>query len=171
MLDAKDDTVWTNAFYLAPVGPAFLVGPLQGLITAAASVFLAWRSGRYHTTYERDEQGGDVSAMLTYLAALGGVLASPWTLWALLAPVALGPVHERFVWAIDSYVATPIYILACLVVLALQAGPLAALGPTVLAALGGAIKWRDPGPKTRLHSLWHLCGGLSAALALFVLTL
>lgn len=171
MLDLDDDSVYTNVFYALPVASAALLGPLELLVVLLASCFLSYRSARYHTTYDRPEQAGDVSAMLTYLSALGAVLASPWSSWSLLLPVAAAVLHERYVWAIDSYVAAPIYIGLCLVVLGLQAGPLHAAPAAVFALAGGAVKLLQPGPRTRLHSLWHVCGGLSAASALAALAL
>jgi hypothetical protein len=109
--------------------------------------------------------------MLTYLSALFAAVLSPWSAWALLLPVAAAPLHERYVWAIDSYVVVPLWIAATLAALAFQAGLLAAALPGALALAGGSIKLAQPGPRTRLHSLWHLFGGLSAASALFALVL
>jgi hypothetical protein len=85
MIDTGDDTVWTNLFYLLPTLPAFGLGAPQAIVVGVASGFLAWRSARYHTTYKRPEQGGDVSAVLTYLVAIGAALASTWTPWAIVA--------------------------------------------------------------------------------------
>jgi len=171
MLDLDSHSVLTNSFYLLPAVPAALLGPLVGGVVTGAALWLAWGSGRYHTTYGRQAQGEDVAAMLTYLSALFAAVLSPWSAWALLLPVAAAPLHERYVWAIDSYVAAPLWIAASLLALALQVGLLPAALPGALALAGGAIKLAQPGPRSRLHSLWHVFGGLSAASALFALYL
>jgi hypothetical protein len=171
MIDTDDDTVWTNAFYLLPTLPATLLGVPQATVVGLASAFLAWRSARYHTTYERPEQGGDVSAVLTYLVAIGAALASTWSPWALLVPVAVAPLHERFVWHIDSFVATPLYIVACLAVLVPQVGIIETIPAAGLAALAGLSHLSGSGPRGWRHSLWHLFGALAATWALLALAM
>jgi hypothetical protein len=171
MLDLDSHSVFTNGAYLLPALPAALLGPLVGGVVTGAALWLAWGSGRYHTTYGRKAQGEDVAAMLTYLSALFAAVLSPWSAWALLLPVAAAPLHERYVWAIDSQVAAPLWIAASLLALALQIGLFPAALPGAFALAGGAIKLSQPGPRSRLHSLWHVCGGLSAASALFALYL
>jgi hypothetical protein len=171
MLDLDSHSVLTNSFYLLPAVPAALLGPLVGGVVTGAALWLAWGSGRYHTTYSRQAQGEDVAAMLTYLSALFAAVLSPWSAWALLVPLLAAPLHERYVWAIDSYVAAPLWIAASLFALALQVGALPAALPGALALAGGAIKLAQPGPRSRLHSIWHVFGGLSGASALFALYL
>lgn len=171
MLDLDSHSVLTNGAYLLPAVPAALLGPLVGGVVTGAALWLAWGSGRYHTTYGREAQGEDVAAMLTYLSALFAAVLSPWSAWALLVPLLAAPLHERYVWAIDSQVAAPLWIAASLFALALQVGLLAAALPGALALAGGAIKLAQPGPRSRFHSLWHVFGGLSAASALFALYL
>lgn len=165
-----DDSVWTNAFYLMPGVAGFLIGPLQGIVAVLAGANLAYKSGRYHTTYKRDEQGGDVSALLTYLVALIAVILSGHSEWFLLLPVVAAPLHRRFVWEIDSYVAAPLYIGLALLLLTLQVGILYALIPAAFIGGGGAIKVLQPGPRSQLHSLWHVLGGASAASAIVLLS-
>lgn len=171
MLDLDSHSVLTNGAYLLPAVPAALLGPVVGGVVTGAALWLAWGSGRYHTTYGREAQGEDVAAMLTYLSALFAAVLSPWSVWAILLPVAAAPLHERYVWAIDSYVAAPLWIAASLAALALQTGPIPAALPGALALAGGAIKLAQPGPRSRLHSLWHVFGGLSAASSLFAIYL
>jgi len=171
MLDLDSHSVLTNSFYLLPAVPAALLGPVVGGVVTGAALWLAYGSGRYHTTYGREAQGEDVAAMLTYLSALFAAVLSPWSVWAILLPVAAAPLHERYVWAIDSQVAAPLWIAASLFALALQTGLLAAVLAGVFVILGGAIKLAQPGPRSRLHSLWHVFGGLSAASSLFALYL
>jgi len=171
MIDHDDDTVWTNALYLLPTLPAMFLGASQAIVVAVASGFLAWRSARYHTTYKRPEQGGDVSAVLTYLVAIGAALASTWTPWALLAPIAAAPIHERYVWEIDSFVATPIYIVVALVILGLQVGVVAAIPSAGFAALAGLSHLSGDGPRGWAHSLWHIFGALAATWALLALAM
>lgn len=166
MLDHDDDTVWTNLFYLLPTLPAIFLGAPQAIVVGLASTFLAWRSARYHTTYERPQQGGDVSAVLTYLVAIGAALASTWSLWALLVPVAAAPIHERYVWEIDSMIATPIYILLALVILGLQVGLVLTIPSAGLAALAGLSHLSGEGPRGWAHSLWHVFGALAATWAI-----
>jgi len=171
MLDLRDHSVWSNAFFLLPAGPAFAMGFLPGLVMLVVGGSLAYASGRYHTTYEREEQGEDAYTMLTYLTGLIGVILFPVIEWALLLPVVAAPLHRRFVWMINSYVAVPIYGALALGLLAFQTGVSAAVLTISLAIGGGAIKLYQPGPRSRLHSIWHFLGGLSAASALFVLLL
>lgn len=170
MLDLDDDSVYTNLCYLLPALPAFVLGAVEWGLVAGSGLYLAYSSAKYHTTYERQEQGQDVSAMLTYLSVLLAVVLASWSEWALLLPLVAAPLHERYVWDINSYVAAPIYIALSLVALGLQVGPLHAAPAAAFALAGGAVKLRQPGPRTWLHSFWHVFGGLSAALALFSLT-
>lgn len=163
-LDIEDDTVWSNLFYLLPAPFTFMIGIIPGTVVLLAGLNLFYRSGRYHTTYERHEQGDDASAMLTYLVALISATLSPCSLWFLLLPVVAAPLHRRFVWDIDSYVATPIYIVAALIITYFQVGLWAGI-PALFAIAGGLVKLSQPGPRTKRHSLWHLFGGVSAASA------
>ena len=170
MLDYTEDTVYTNLAYLLPAVPAAMLGPLEFGLVGAASVYLTYGSARYHTTYEREEQGQDASALLTYLSALLGALLASWSSWGLLLPVVAAPVHERYVWKIDTYVAAPAYIGVALVCLGLQVGLLQAAPSAALVAVGAAAQL-STGPRAPLHSIWHVCGGLSASLALLMLIL
>jgi len=171
MLDLDSHSVFTNGAYFLPVVPAALLGPLVGGVVTGAALWLAWGSGRYHTTYRREAHGEDRAAMLTYLSALFAAVLSPWSAWALLLPIAAAPAHERYVWDIDVYVAAPLWIASSLFALALQTGLLAASLAGAFALAGGAVKLSQPGPRSWAHSLWHLLGGLSAASALLALYL
>jgi len=165
MLDHTEDTVYTNLAYLLPALPAAMLGPLEFGLVGGASVYLTYGSARYHTTYEREEQGLDVAAMLTYLTALLAALLASWSSWGLLLPVVAAPLHERYVWEIDSHVAVPVYVGGMMVALWLQVGLLQAAPSFLLIAVGAAAQL-STGPRAPLHSIWHVCGGLSASLAL-----
>ena len=164
--DARDGVVYSNLAYILPavVAPTYAAQVVLSLTGAA----LVGGSAVYHATYTREGQSLDVSAMMTYVAALAYAVAAQWTVWAwtLLPVAAIG--YWMYPWRIDSYVHVPLWGVAALVMLAMQVGWWAAL-PAAPALAGGAIKIYDPGPDTWLHSVWHVLGGLAGAAAMWVL--
>ena len=86
--DARDDVVYSNLAYVAPamVAPDWIAACVL-MVTGAA---LVGASSVYHATYTREGQSLDVSAMMTYAAALACVVGAQWTPWAWAAlPVAV----------------------------------------------------------------------------------
>jgi len=164
--DARDDVVYSNLVYVAPamVAPDWTTACVL-MVTGAA---LVGGSSVYHATYTREGQSLDVSAMMTYVAALACAVVAQWTVWvwALLPVAAIG--YWVYSWRIDSFVHVPLWGGATLVMLAMQVGWWTAL-PAAPALAGGAIKIYDPGPDTWLHSVWHVSGGASGAAAMWVL--
>ena len=164
--DARDDVVYSNLAYILPAvfAPTWAAQALLSLTGAA----LVAGSAVYHATYTRQGQSLDVSAMVTYVAALACAIAAQWTVWAwaVLSLAAVG--YWRYPWRINSYVHVPLWGGAALAMLAVQSGWWAAL-PAAPALAGGAIKARQPGPDTWLHSVWHVLGGLAGAAAMWVL--
>jgi hypothetical protein len=164
--DAKDDVVYSNLAYVAPamVAPDWTTACVL-MITGAA---LVGGSAVYHATYTREGQSLDVSAMMIYVTALACAVAAQWTVWAwaVLPVAAVG--YWMYPWRTDSYVHVPLWGLAVLVMLAVQVGWWAAL-PAAPALAGGAIKTRQPGADTWLHSVWHVLGGLAGAAAMWVI--
>ena len=162
--DARDDVVYSNIAYVAPamVAPDWTTACVL-MVTGAA---LVGGSAVYHATYMREGQSLDVSAMMTYLAALACAVAAQWTPWAWMPLPLAAYGYWRYPWRINSYVHVPLWSGATLVMLAVQVGWWAAL-PAAPALAGGAIKTYDPGPDTWLHSVWHVLGGLAGAAAMW----
>jgi len=164
--DARDDVVYSNLAYILPA--LFAPTCAAQVILSLTGAALVGGSAVYHATYTREGQSLDVSAMMTYVAALACAVAAQWAVWAWVAlPVAAG-YYWAYPWKIDSYVHVPLWGLAVLVMLAMQVGWWAAL-PAAPALAGGAIKIYGPGPDTWLHSMWHVSGGASGAAAMWVL--
>jgi len=164
--DARDDVVYSNLAYILPaiVAPTWTAQALLSLTGAA----LVGGSSVYHATYTREGQSLDVSAMMTYVAALACTVAAQWTVWAwaLLPVAAVG--YWRYPWRIDSFIHVPLWAGAALAGLAVQVGWWA-LPAAVLFIGGGIIKLAQPGRDAWLHSLWHILGGLAGAAAMWVL--
>jgi len=164
--DAKDDVVYSNLAYILPavVAPTYAAQVILSLAGAA----LVGGSAVYHATYTREGQSLDVSAMMTYVTALACAVAAQWTVWAwaVLPVAAVG--YWMYPWRINSYVHVPLWGLAVLVMLTVHAGWWAAL-PAALALAGGAIKTRQPGAESTLHSIWHVLSGLAAGAAMWVI--
>jgi len=164
--DARDDVVYSNLAYILPAlfAPTYAAQVILSLTGAA----LVGGSAVYHATYTREGQSLDVSAMMTYVAALACAVAAQRAVWAwALLPVAAG-YYWAYPWEVDSYVHVPVWASAALVMLAVQVGWWA-LPAGVLFGSGGAIKVAQPGRDAWLHSLWHLLGGLAGAAAMGVL--
>jgi hypothetical protein len=158
--------VYSNLAYVAPamVAPDWTTACVL-MVTGAA---LVAGSSVYHATYTREGQSLDVSTMLTYVAALACAVAAQWTVWAWAALPVAAYAYWRYPWQVDSYVHVPLWGGAALMMLAMQVGWWAAL-PAAPALAGSAIKARQPGPDTWLHSLWHLLGGAAGAAAMWVI--
>ena len=164
--DARDDVVYSNLTYILPAlfAPTYAAQVILSLTGAA----LVSGSAVYHATYTREGQSLDVSAMMTYVAALACAIAAQWAVWAWAALPVAAVYYWARPWQIDSYIHTPAWIVLALVVLAVQVGWWAAL-PAAPALAGGAIKIYDPGPDTWLHSVWHVLGGLAGAAAMWAI--
>ena len=166
LANARDDVVYSNLAYVAPamVAPDWTTACVL-MVTGAA---LVGGSSVYHATYTREGQSLDVSAMMTYIAALACAVAAQWTVWAWAAlPVAaLG--YWAFPWEINSSIHLPLWAGAVGVMLAFQAGWWALL-PIGLFAGAGAVELSNSGVDTWLHSVWHILGGLAGAAAMWVL--
>jgi len=164
--DARDDVVYSNLAFILPalLAPTYAAQVALSLTGAA----LVGGSAVYHATYTRSGQSLDVSAMMTYVAALACAVGAQWTVWAWVPLPLAAYGYWRYPWRINSYVHVPLWGLAVLVMLAVQAGWWAAL-PAAPALAGGAIKTHDPGPDTWLHSVWHVLGGLAGAAAMWVI--
>jgi len=164
--DTRDDVVYSNLVYILPAlfAPTYAGRVILSLTGAA----LVGGSAVYHATYTREGQSLDVSAMMTYVAALACAVAAQWTVWAWVPLPLAAYAYWRYPWRVDSYVHVPLWAGAALVMLAVQAGWWAAL-PAAPALAGGAIKIYDPGPDRLLHSLWHVLGGLAGAAAMWAI--
>jgi len=164
--DARDDVVYSNLAYIAPALVA--TDPVAQAVMAVVGAALCAASAVYHATYTREGQSLDVSAMHTYLAALASAVGAQWTpwAWALLPVAAVG--YWMYPWQVDSYYHVPAWAAVTLGMLAVQVGAWA-LVPAGLFAAGGAIKVRQPGADTWLHSAWHVLGGLAAGAVVWAL--
>jgi len=164
--DARDDVVYSNLAYILPAlfAPTYAAQVVLSLAGAA----LVGGSSVYHATYTREGQSLDVSAMMTYVAALTCAVAAQWTVWAwaVLPMAAVG--YWTYPWEVDSYLHVPLWGISALGMIAVQVGWWAAL-PAAPTLAGGAIKIYDPGPESALHSAWHVLGGAAGAAAMWVL--
>ena len=164
--DARDDVVYSNLAYITP--SVFAQDAVAQAVMAVTGAALCAASAVYHATYTREGQSLDVSAMHTYLAALASAVAAQWTpwAWALLPVAAVG--YWMYPWQVDSYYHVPAWAAGTLGMLAVQVGAWA-LVPAGLFAAGGAIKVRQPGADTWLHSVWHVLGGAAAGAVVWAL--
>jgi hypothetical protein len=164
--DARDDVVYSNLAYIAPalVAP----DPVTQAVLAVTGAALCAGSAVYHATYTRAGQSLDVSTMLTYVASLACAVAAQWTPWAWAALPVAATGYWMYPWRVNSYLHVPAWTLATLIMLAAQAGAWSLL-PGGLFVAGGAIKIRQPGADSVLHSWWHILGGAAGAAAMWVL--
>jgi len=168
-----DDSVWSNLAY--PAAALFAPTITAGLVVAVLGFNLAVMSGMYHHHYDDRAAKRDVWAMLAYVSGIASVpIAAFESIGSvsaygvpLLAAIVYWNETPRNAARRDLHVG--LWAVAGIVLAGLHAGWIVLLPAGVFACAVIVRRFLEGHSDSLVHSLWHVLGGVAAALLLFLL--
>jgi len=166
-----DDSVWSNLAY--PAAALFAPTITAGLVVAVLGFSLAVMSGMYHHHYDDRAAKRDVWAMLAYVSGVASVPIAAFESIGvsvygvpLLAAIAYWE-PPRNAARRDLHVG--MWAAAGIVLAGLHAGWIVLLPAGVFGCAVIIRRFLEGHSDSLMHSLWHVLGGVAAALLLFLL--